>query len=68
MTIYFRLSYNLREFFFLIPQNHDMGDFAFFSLIFVIMKCPPNFHMVLKWFKGLHFELQTKVQNFEESI
>ncbi len=24
--------------------------------------------MVLKWFKGPHFELQTKVQIFKESI
>ncbi len=33
MTIYFRLSYNLCEKKFLIPQNHDMGDFAFFFFI-----------------------------------
>jgi hypothetical protein len=31
MDIYFRLSYNLCEKKFLIPQNHDMGDFAFFT-------------------------------------
>jgi hypothetical protein len=31
------------------------------------MKSPPNFHMVLKWFKRPHFD-QTKVQFFEESI
>jgi hypothetical protein len=25
------------------------------------MKSPPNFYMVLKWIKGPHFELQTKI-------
>jgi hypothetical protein len=44
-----------------------MRNFAFF-IDFVIIKSPPNVHMVLKWFKDPHFELQTKVQIFVEFI
>jgi hypothetical protein len=47
--------------------KYDMRDFAFFTDFYYHEKSK-NSHMVLKWFKRPHFELQTKVQVFEESI